>query len=416
MAMRLLGGAHLYRDAWNEKAPLHFVLAAQWGRAFGVTVTSLRALAATEMFVVLLLLARLVGGARWVAMATALLVAPWYQAHHGVQEATLAPLALATIEASTASGWLSLAAAGVLAASGCWVKQSFVAILPAFADETRPRLVVLAGATLAAALAWLAVFYLHCGDAIWQMPPFGQREAALPYVTGIWSEDKTILLVHTSAIVALILATTRLGSDVLTRRLAASAFWMALPALLRPGAFRAWPSAVLAIAAVCRVIASATPAQQRRWSAALLAPAIAVGVARIAIHDGNYSTLANVAARVDSLTEPGAPIWVGPHEALIYCLSGHHAATRVDFALPWSPAPSMRAALLEQLAAAPPQVIVDASDAYQRWQGRLEDSLPGIGSLLDSRYRHVDTIGGFAIWQRADPAAIPLPTAQPSHN
>jgi len=403
LAVRLLEGRTLYSGAWNEKTPLHFVLAALWSRAFGATITSLRGLAAFDLFLVLLLTLRVAGRARWGAVATLLLLAPWYQAHHGVQEATLAPLALATMWAAssgTSAGWL---AAGALGATGVWVKQSFATIFLALAGEHTRMLVRIAMAALAMSLLWLALLWLHAGDGLWRMPPFGEREAALPYFLGGWSEDRSLLLAHMLAVVGVLWASRRGERDDLTRRLAAAALWLALPALLRPGAFRAWPSAVVAIVAGARVIAAMPSSARRRVGAVVLAFVSIAGVARIAIDDGDYSVLERVSARVAELATEDEHIWVGPHEALIYCLANRTSATSIDFALPWAPSPAARAALLVELEADPPRVIVDASGPYEPWQGRLSDSLPGINDLLASRYRKVETVDGFDLYRRLDP-------------
>jgi hypothetical protein len=294
-----------------------------------------------------------------------------------------------------------------------WVKQTCFTIFAALLDR-RPRAMIWTwGAALAMSLAWLAALYAGAGDGLWLMPPFGEREAALPYVVWSWSQDKVLLLVHVIGIVILLLAAHRGMSDVLTRRLALAALAMALPALLRVGTHRAWPSAVLAIAAAARLVAG-MPMPIRSWAmAAGAASVLVLGGVRWWINDWSFDGFRLVAARVAQETPAGETNIVGPHEPLIYCMAERLSPTRYDFALPWAPSPAARRELLADLTAAPPRVIVDVSDVFESVQGRLSDSLPGIEALLAQRYLPPEQVAGFEVYLRADEAPGVNPMQRP---
>jgi 4-amino-4-deoxy-L-arabinose transferase-like glycosyltransferase len=126
---------------------------------------------------------------------------------------------------------------------------------------------------------------------------------------------------------------------------------------------------------------------------------------------GDFSLLADkeVAAFVRERTAPDDRIFIWGFEPLIYSLSGRRPASRFIYTVPlvtdWSPS-EWRRELMRELERNRPRAIVVAHNDVLPWMtGRYDDSaaqlmaFPEMERLLAGRYREVERIEDFGIWQ-----------------
>lgn len=138
---------------------------------------------------------------------------------------------------------------------------------------------------------------------------------------------------------------------------------------------------------------------------------------------GDFALAENllVAEWLERNTEPQDRVYVWGFEPLVYFLSGRPLGSRYLFNIPmratWS-RDAYRAALMDELAAHEPEVLLVMSDDVLPWvSGNERDSrdeleqFPELESLLDARYALRSEIGDFEIYvrARADDETTPLP-------
>lgn len=97
----------------------------------------------------------------------------------------------------------------------------------------------------------------------------------------------------------------------------------------------------------------------------------------------NFDSMKIISYYIQSAVPPEESIWVGPHEANIYCISHRRAASKYYFILPWIARPEVVQDIVEDLRGEDaPRCIVDVSQFNDASTRGLETVLPEFDSLV----------------------------------
>ncbi len=112
----------------------------------------------------------------------------------------------------------------------------------------------------------------------------------------------------------------------------------------------------------------------------------------------DFDSIKMVSTAVQVKSSPKDSIWVGPHEANIYCLSHRRPASKYFFLLPWINKPEVLITLGEDLVKRdPPVCIVDVSKFNMATTYRLEDMIPEFPEIIRD-YKDRQEISGAVIY------------------
>ncbi len=409
------GGDFLYGPHWVDRPPLLLALFKLAGGDAGVRL--LGAAAAVALVVIAHAIGReLAGetGARVAALLTAVMASAWGIASvYTPAELVAAVPAGAAVLCALRRWWF---AAGVLAATAIFVKQSFldaaaaggllVLVLAIRSRDVRPLLAYGAGAAavLAAAGLWLAVAGRSVDELTYAM--FGFRLDAVSVLTadGGSLADRLggLLRPGLRAGVPLVLAVALVGLWRTRSLLLGAWLLIALVGILGGGSY--WPHYWIQVVLPASVLAAVALAAARpalRWGVvgALVALVVAVDV-RNAKRIADYEAGSPVVAVADYVREraaPGDTLYVLYAQASVY----HYARLRSPYPYLWSlmlrTIPGARERLLALLESSErPTWVV-------RWQRPGRWSLDADGAItaaLRQHYRPVATVRGRAILRR----------------
>ena len=111
-----------------------------------------------------------------------------------------------------------------------------------------------------------------------------------------------------------------------------------------------------------------------------------------------YDNLKIVSTYVESKASEKESIWVGPHEANIYCLSHRRPSSKYFFFLPWIDRPEVILVIINDIVKNdPPRCIVDVSRFNNASEENLTSLIPEFSEILKD-YKDVSEIGGAVIY------------------
>jgi hypothetical protein len=107
-----------------------------------------------------------------------------------------------------------------------------------------------------------------------------------------------------------------------------------------------------------------------------------------------YDNLSLISSYIQSRTDERDSIWVGPHEANIYCLSHRRPSSKYFFFLPWIDRPEVILRIVDDITQNdPPRCIVDVSKFNNATDHSLTSLIPEFSEILKD-YKDVSEIGG----------------------
>ncbi len=116
------------------------------------------------------------------------------------------------------------------------------------------------------------------------------------------------------------------------------------------------------------------------------------------ILEQRFDQIKAISYTIEAKTGPQESIWVGPHEANIYCLSKRRPSSKYFFLLPWINKPEVLLTLGEDLTRRdPPACIVDVSAFNKATEYHLSSMLPELGIIVKD-YMEVHEISGAIIY------------------
>lgn len=116
------------------------------------------------------------------------------------------------------------------------------------------------------------------------------------------------------------------------------------------------------------------------------------------ISNQDFEQIKAISYTIETKTTQNDSIWVGPHEANIYCISKRRPASKYFFILPWINRPEVLSVLNEDLINNdPPRCIIDVSKFNNATEYNLKDMLPILLKLLEN-YKDVQEINGAIIY------------------
>ena len=410
-------GALFYRDAWNERGPLIYLISAALFSVAPYRLESVRILAlllSTAQLVLLFAVARRWIGGLWSLAAPAFYLVwhPFFLGTFYMGEQLDGTLILAAV---LALSWESARAptAGRAAVAGLALsllgmdKQSGIALfvlLGAYAAwratrEGTGRRVILAY-VLAALPPWLLLFsrYAAAGEVplLVQGLLFPIREYQVArYARGI---EPTVLRLAAPLFVVLVAEVARRA----VRRppwTGLFLLWLAgTLVLMGPNAFLYHFLALLLPASIAFAAFLAGAAARRRPAIPALALAALLGlsIAMVAesaqfvrnnLDPARWGEIEALAATIRARTAEGDPIWVFPHESTLYLFADRRSASRYPFLLPWTASPRVLAGVVRDLAAHPPRWIVYTDLSRRTTSGiPVRDYAAPVVKFVESRY------------------------------
>ena len=112
----------------------------------------------------------------------------------------------------------------------------------------------------------------------------------------------------------------------------------------------------------------------------------------------NFDSIKSISYTVETKTDKKDSIWVAPHEANIYCLSHRRPSSRFFFLLPWISKSEVFLTLIEDLVRRdPPECIVDVSKFNNATTYNLSDMFAEFGEIIKN-YKDVMEINGAIIY------------------
>jgi hypothetical protein len=111
-----------------------------------------------------------------------------------------------------------------------------------------------------------------------------------------------------------------------------------------------------------------------------------------------YDNLSLISSYIQSRTDERDSIWVGPHEANIYCLSHRRPSSKYFFFLPWIDRPEVILRIVDDITQNdPPRCIVDVSRFNNATDHSLTSLIPEFSEILKD-YKDMSEIGGAVIY------------------
>ncbi len=392
IAQGIVDGALPYRDYFNEKPPVQYFWTALVFSLFGSGIDSSR-IAASAMLGIALSITLLPLSRRphallqllfWTAALASLGLL--MRAYNNLAESTLAVLFVASLAlmlrpGANTSGHTAFAV-GLLQGLACGVRQSawISALLLGFTPWTaasRPSYLAGLLCGLAAWIAPLAILGI-LGETFSATLLFHADNSNFATYFSHHGENKTVALLIWLAIVASVYSHAKKNGHLWM------VLWLiiaALPFFGRLDAFRLWPSILMGLAYLIGS-RSLAPNPRLLLAGTLILPAIAIGLYK----PGDFNNALAISREAARQTAPDDRIWAGPFAPNLYCLSQRRPASRYYFSLPWTMKPDAQAALLHDLQASPPKLIIDTSSGDLQ----LTSLVPGMGELLARHYQLVN--------------------------
>ena len=435
-------GALFYRDAWNERGPLIYLLSAALYRVAPYTLESARVLALALSTAQLLLLyavaRRWVGGlGSLVAPAFYLVWHPFFLGTFYLTEQLEGVLVLAAVlalawdpaRAPTSRG---AALAGLALSLLPMDKQTGVVLFLLLggyaawraAREGSGRATVLAF-LLGAAPPWLLLFARYAAAGAVPLLVQGLLFPFREYQVGRYARGfhPMVLLLAAPSLLALVAELARLA----VRRPPWDGLFLlwlvGTLALMGPNGFHYHFLVLILPASVAFAAFLSDRAGRRRVArvVAALAVFLALSTASVATTAEfvwkNYDPARRVeiealAAAIRSETAPDEPIWVFPHESTLYLFADRRSASRYPFLLPWTASPRVLAGVVGDLAARPPRLVVYTNLSRETTSGiEVRDYAAPVVAFLESRYRVAGVTRSGLVLLRRVPAGTALSEA-----
>ena len=116
---------------------------------------------------------------------------------------------------------------------------------------------------------------------------------------------------------------------------------------------------------------------------------------------GEADALMQLAARLDALAPPGAPLVAWPSLGLVNFFTGRPNPTHMDYYWPGYVDAEREQQLLRELdAAAPPTIVLCNAADLVFGDGLLWQSAPQLRAYIDRHYLHVSTLGIYDVYVR----------------
>lgn len=404
IAEAISGGKVLYKDVFNEKAPLPYLFASVFVKDEGNNIEILRRLSLVAFFLTLILLYILLKqNGLTILQATSIsgfyiLTAPLFQSFNYTSEILALPLILFIINRLYFDKRSKInIITGFLTVLLIFIKQPFILfslfiiVIALFSTYLRRDFFigVLSGIIFMLIVLLLTKSLLPFIDTLnFVIHRLNYKDyARLPY-----SNEYYQFLLLSSLFVFLLYNFFKKNLRLIHILL----ILCLLPqGIVRMDAFKLLPFFTVLIVIVARF--SVLEEIKNLYIVLLVLSIISVWFYRDILNQ-NFDSIKSISYTIETKTDKKDSIWVAPHEANIYCLSHRRPSSRFFFLLPWISKSEVFLTLVEDLVRRdPPECIVDVSKFNNATIYNLFEMFPEFGEIIKD-YKDVMEINGAIIY------------------